>query len=83
LLVENYQLTALVGLRIGKEFLDNFNHFVIPFSSVRLRFIAKPWRRSLGWRRCCLEIEGYLRVIPWTTVIGISMVFLVRSMSVC
>ena len=23
LLVENYQLTALVGLRIGKEFLDN------------------------------------------------------------
>ena len=31
LLVENYQLTALVGLRIGKEFLDTFNHVVIPF----------------------------------------------------
>ena len=31
LLVENYQLTALVGLRIGKEFLDTIHHVVIPF----------------------------------------------------
>ena len=31
LLVENYQLTAPIGLRIGREFLDTIHHVVIPF----------------------------------------------------
>jgi hypothetical protein len=53
LLVENYQLTALVGLRIGKEFFEhNKHHFVISFSSGWFCLTARPWRRSRGvWVR--------------------------------